>query len=95
MAPDLAVDAVRAIKLRVAGYEIYTATIPAAITPRTACSWGRLVWTTFSLPGSMAIRQLVLDFGNPPSMIIIHSMSFLRLKKFIISFKYLIAEHAL
>ncbi len=48
MAPDLAVDVARAIKLRGAGYEIYTAAIPAAITPKTACSWGCLVCQTAS-----------------------------------------------
>ena len=40
MAPDLAVDPVRAINLRVAGYEIYTAAIPAAITPKNRLLMG-------------------------------------------------------
>jgi hypothetical protein len=47
MAPDLAVDAVRAVKLRGAGYEIYTAAIPAAVTPKNRLLMGA--------PGSMAI----------------------------------------
>jgi hypothetical protein len=40
MAPDLAVDAVRAVKLRGAGYEIYTAAIPAAVTPKNRLLMG-------------------------------------------------------
>lgn len=40
MAPDLAVDVARAIKLRGAGYEIYTAAIPAAITPKNRLLMG-------------------------------------------------------
>jgi hypothetical protein len=43
----LAVDAVRAVKLRGAGYEIYTAAIPAAVTPKNRLLMGS--------PGSMAI----------------------------------------
>jgi len=40
MASDLAVDAVRAIKLKGAGYEIYTAAIPAVITPKNRLLMG-------------------------------------------------------
>jgi hypothetical protein len=40
MAPDLAVDAVRAIRLKGAGYEIYTAAIPAVITPKNRLLMG-------------------------------------------------------
>jgi hypothetical protein len=40
MAPDLAVDAVRAIRLRAAGYDIYTAAIPAAVTPKNRLLMG-------------------------------------------------------
>jgi hypothetical protein len=36
----LAVDAVRAVKLRGAGYEIYTAAIPAAVTPKNRLLMG-------------------------------------------------------
>jgi len=34
------VDAVRAVKLRGAGYEIYTAAIPAAVTPKNRLLMG-------------------------------------------------------
>lgn len=40
MPPDLAVDAVRALKLRAAGYDIYTAAIPSAITPKNRLLMG-------------------------------------------------------
>jgi hypothetical protein len=40
MAPDLAVDAVRAVKRSGAGYEIYTAAIPAEITPKNRLLMG-------------------------------------------------------
>ena len=56
MAPDLAVDAVRAIRLRAAGYEIFTAAIPAGITPKNRLLMGG---PAVNPPGSMAIRQLV------------------------------------
>ena len=40
MAPDLAVDAVRAVRLREAGYDIYAAAIPSAITPKNRLLMG-------------------------------------------------------
>ncbi|WDP90397.1 MAG: methyltransferase domain-containing protein [Desulfobacter sp.] len=41
MAGDLAVDAVRAVKLAAAGYEIRTATIPSEVTPKNRLLMGR------------------------------------------------------
>lgn len=40
MAPDLAVDAVRALALRSRGYRIHTAAIPSAITPKNRLLMG-------------------------------------------------------
>ena len=56
MTPDLAVDAIRAIKLRSAGYKIFTAAIPAAITPKNRLLMGA---HAVNPPDSMEIRQLV------------------------------------
>ncbi len=41
MDADLAIDAVRAIRLRAAGYRIWTQTIPAAITPKNRLLIGK------------------------------------------------------
>lgn len=41
MPSDLAVDAVRALKLRDAGYQVYTAAIPHAITPKNRLLMGK------------------------------------------------------